>query len=116
MDASTAQLDDFVAQRLKYLEFKFLGRVITEVTVRVGSRLQTVGADDVPRWQVLHYQVVADRIKGIFVPAGGERLGQSFIKLEIENFKSQRLSGSNFVQVACKARRVLGRRSNNQAD
>src|SRR5436190_12803218 len=106
MNARATQLNDFVAQRLKYLEFKFLGRVITKVILRVGSRLQTVSADDVPGWQVLHNQMVANRIKGVFVSAGGERFSQSFIEFEIKNLKSKRLSGAHFVQVARESGRI----------
>ena len=74
MNASTTQLDNFRPQPLKCLEVKFLSRVITKVILRVSARLQTVSADDVPGWQVLHHQVVTNRIKGVFLSAGGDRL------------------------------------------
>jgi hypothetical protein len=65
---------------------------------------------------VLNYKVVADGIKGVFVPAGNERLGQSFVELEVEDLESQRLSGSDFVQVSCQPRCVLRTRGNEQAE
>ena len=107
MNASTTQFDNFRPQSLKYLEVEFLSRVITEVTLGIRSALQAVGADYVSGWQMLYQKVVANRIKGVFVSAGGERFSQSFIEFEIKNLKSKHLSGAHFVQVARQPGRIL---------
>src|SRR5215467_1126648 len=101
MDTGTTQLDDLVPERVECFEIKFLRRVITKVTCRVHSRLQTISAHDLSRRQVLHDQVVTDGIKRVLVSAGGERLCQSLVELEVEHFESQGLRGMNFLHVPC---------------
>src|ERR1700690_4283794 len=93
MDARAAQFDHLVSQRLVAGELEFALAVVSEISFRHHSRLQTVCTDPSPGGAVLDDEMVADRVKFIAVVAG--RIGrlQPFLQLDIENFKAQTEGG-----------------------
>jgi hypothetical protein len=110
MHAGASQLNYLASQSLEDLKLEFLGRVVTTTSLGVNPGLQTVRADDLLRSQMLHHQMVAHRIEGIFIPASGVRIGQTFVEFEVEYLKSKGLSGPEFIQVLRESRLVLRRR------
>ena len=116
VDARAAQLDDFAAQRLESLEFKFLRGVIAEIVRGVRAGLQPVGADNVLRRQMLDDEMIANGVKRVFIEAGGEGLFQPFVEFEVENFKAQRLRGADFPGIPRQPRGIMRRGTDHQTD
>ena len=97
MHTGSAQLNHLVAQRLEGIEFKFLRAVISEIRLGIVAGLQTVCANDLSRGQVLHDEMVANRIKPILIQAREVRLLKAFVKFKVEDLKAQGLRGANLV-------------------
>jgi hypothetical protein len=112
VNTGPAQLDYFGTNWLENVEFKLLRAIVTQMGSCVPAGLQTVSANDLASGQMLDYEMIAHRVKRIFIQAGSTRLFKSFVQFEIENLIAQGLGCPDFAKIPRQPRRVLGRRCN----
>ena len=103
VDARAAKLDELRAQRFKGAEIKLLLAVVAEMARRRQAGLETIGADDFARRQMLDEQMIAHFIERVGIQSGGDRFGQALVQFQIEHREAQPLRGADFGGVARKA-------------
>ena len=106
MHAGASKFDEFIANRLERFEQEFLRAVIAAIAGRARAGLQAIRPDDFAGRRVFHQKMIANFIKVIGIQASREGMLEAFVEFEIENQKTKRLRGANFLRGARQAQRV----------
>lgn len=104
--AGAAQFDELIAHGFERMKIEFTRTVVSPVQRGIAPGLQTVGADDRTGRTFAHQQVVAGFVELIGIEPGEERIGQSFVKFEIENFETKTLGRADVVDVVGKGQLI----------
>jgi hypothetical protein len=93
MDARAAEFHHFTTERLEWREIEFLLAVVSVCRRGFRAGLESVGADDFSRGNVLDDEVVARRVEAIGVALRAPAFAQALLKLDIEHLEAKPLGG-----------------------